>query len=111
MDAIRIATPEQIEAVASKADLTPTSTVLAFGKELAVLRQVTEIDPVFFDEGSDIKRRMLFIWGMENMLRMVGVPEYYFNIHADEEAWKKSCETWGAKATSTAPEFRMKKAL
>ena len=111
MDAIKLATPEQVEEIKKVSDLTPSSVVVAFGNDLAVIRQVTEVDPVFFNEFSDVKRRMLFIWGIENMLRFNGVPEYYFNIHANQPEWKEYVEKWGAISTSTTPEFRFKKTL
>jgi hypothetical protein len=112
MEPIRIATPEEIEAIKAHADLTANSTVLAFGKDLAVVRQVSEIDPLFFANDSNPKRRLLFMWGLENMLRMVGVPEYYFNLHADDPKYLATMqETFGAKPTSTAPEIRFKKSL
>jgi hypothetical protein len=115
MDNVRLATAEEVEAIKERANLTPTSTVYALGSgeklDLAVIRQVVELDPVFFHENSSTERRKLFIWGLENGLRMMGIPEYYFNVHADQERWRAIVEKDGAELTSLAPEVRYKKRL
>lgn len=113
MDSIKLATPEQIEKIRATSDLGPTSLVYAMGEDLAVVKAVTEIDPVYFDANSNTSRRLLFIWGLENMLRGNGIPAYYFNTLADDAnaSWRKVVETHGAHQVSTAPEFRFKKEL
>lgn len=111
MDKIKLATPEQIERIKDTSDLSATSAVYAMGEDLAVVKTVSEIDPAYFAESSSTQRRLLFIWGLENMLRGIGVPAYYFNVHANEDAWRKVVETHGAVATSTEPEIRYKKEL
>ena len=113
MDAIRLATPEQVARISATSDLGPTSVVYAMGDDLAVMKQVVEIDPAYFAENSTTSRRLMFIWGLENSLRLNGVPAYYFNCLADEATapWRKVVETHGAKALSTAAEIRFKKEL
>lgn len=111
MEPIRLATPEEIEAIASKSDLGPDCRVMAFGKDLAVIRNCYEIDPVHFAEGTPDSRKVAFLWGLENMMRMVGVPHYYFNISPSDERWKAIVEHWGASQISTEPELRFKKVL
>ena len=113
MDSIKLATPEQVEKIRATSDLGPTSVVLAMGEDLAVVKQVTEIDPVYFAENSNTSRRLMFIWGIENWLRLTGTPAYYFNVHADAEnaPWRKVVETHGAHMLSTDHEFRYKKEL
>lgn len=117
MEPIRLATKEEIEAIRSKSDLEPGCTVFALtgksGTDLAVVRNITEIDPMFFDVNAPDSRKAMFIWGLENMLRMVNVPFYYFNVPTNEEAapWRSVVEKWGADKTSLEPEFRYKKVL
>lgn len=111
MDIIRIATPEEIEKIANDSDLTMASSVLTFGKDHAVLKQVTEVDPMFWDEGTSHQKKALFVWGIENILRFQGVREYYFNVHCTDEDYQKIVEKWGAQRVSTAPEYRYKKNL
>src|SRR5579862_1382289 len=91
LNAIKLATQEQIERIKDTADFVPTSQVLAMGEDLAVVKQVVEVDPVYFNEQSSTQRRLLFVWGIENWLRLVGTPVYYFNTSASDEAapWRK----------------------
>lgn len=114
LDPIRLATPEEIERYGIVSDLVPGATPVAFGDgdraHFAVLRTVTEIDPLISPEG-DNKRKALFVWALENALRMMGVPQYYFNIRADNDEWRHISEKWGAQQVSLAPEFRFKKVL
>jgi hypothetical protein len=112
MDIVRLATPEEVQAISSHSDLTPTSTVITFGgKDFAVLRLVTEMDPVIFAPDTTDKRKLLFLMNLETSARLQGLQELYFNIHADDEAWISVAQHWGAQRTSTAPELRFKKVL
>ena len=115
MDTIRLATPEEIETIKAKADITGMTTTLAFpgtqGTDFAVIRSVTEVDPVIFAETSSTQRRALFIWGIEIALRALGNPAYYFNVLAADEDWQKAIEHWGAERLSMAPEYRYRKSL
>lgn len=111
MDAIKLATPEQIEAIKDKSDLTPRSRVLAMGDDVAVVKDTTELDPVFYGPESSHKRKLLFIWGIENMLRTMGYSEYYFNVPTRDESYIHVVKSLGAETVSAEPEFRFKKAL
>ena len=111
MDAIKLATPEQVERIRAESNLSDSSRVLAMGEDLAVLQQVTEVDPVFFAEGTSNSRKLMFIWGIENFLRLIGTRQYAFNIHAKDEAWQRVVETHGARTISTEPELRFVKDL
>lgn len=111
MEAIKLATPEQVERIKEQSDLEVGSVVLALGEDLAVVRAVTELNPAFFDEKSTTQRRLMFIWGIENWLRLTNVPAYYFRAHPDNEAWLKVIKTHGAEQVSTAPELTFKKVL
>lgn len=111
MDDIQLATPEQIKSIEGTSDLGPTSTVYAMGEDLAVVKQVMELDPVYFKPESTPARRLLFIWGLENMMRGVGISAYYFNCPTDATEWKHVIETHGAEQINHAAEYRYKKLL
>lgn len=115
MEPIRLATPEEIESIKDRADcLGQETTVVAFsgdkGVDFAVIRKVTEIDPMLMANDSGI-RRALFIWSLENSLRLMGVPEFYFNIRSEDAAWLKLVERGGAKRIHEGLEIRFKKVL
>ncbi len=115
MESIRLATPEEIESIKDKADcLGQETTVAAFpgkkGTDFAVIRKVTEIDPMLMTNDSG-NRRALFAWSLENALRLMGVPEYYFNVNSEDVAWLKIVEKWGAKRIHKGLEIRFKKVL
>lgn len=110
-DRIRLATPEEVATIEKQADLTPRSTVWAFGESLAVVRMATEIDPVVWGDNCPDIRKGWFIWGLENMLRGAGMSEYYFNIHTDDAKFLSIMKGFGAENISKSPEFRFKKAL
>jgi hypothetical protein len=111
MDAIKIATPEQVERIAAQSDLNPESVVLQFRDNLTVIKKVTEMDPVFYAPEETTQHKMLFAWGVENWLRLNGVPAYYFNVLASDETWQRNLEKYGAECISTAPELRYRKTL
>ena len=112
MDIVRLATPEEIDSIKDYSDLTSASSVITFGgKDFAVYRMAPELDPVIFAPDTTDKRKLLFLMNIETALRLQGMREVYFNIHADDEDWIKVAEHWGAKPTSTQPELRFKKAL
>ena len=118
MDQIRLASSEEIEKIREGADLEFATAIFAFPHkdgepDIAVLRNVLELDPVIFSDKTGDQRKAYFITTLETHLRLTGLRGYYFNIHADEAStrWRQTVEKWGAKATSTAPEIRYKKAL
>lgn len=110
-DRIRLATPEEIATIEKEADLTPRSTVWAYGKSLAVTRMAPEIDPVIWGDGTPDIRKAWFIWGLENMLRGSGMTEYYANVPVADEKFNHIVENFGAARTSKEPEYRYKKTL
>lgn len=112
MDIVRLATPEEIEKIASTSDLTSASSVVTFGgKDFAVVRQCTEIDPMYFHPDSNTQRRLIFGMNLETTMRLNGVKEIYFNVPVADEKYIKVLETWGAIPTSREPEIRFKKVL
>ena len=114
---IRLATPEEVEKIASSADLTPTSAVWAWPNpkgdtDVAVFRQCTEIDPMFFAETSGSQRRVLFIWALLNMARANGVREVYCDVDAEGfEDYIETLKKMGAEQTTLKPQFRFKMVL
>lgn len=112
-DKIRLATEEEVHEIEKKSHLTQLSSVYKFRGSTAVVRMATEIDPVFFAENASVKERMMFIWGLEHMLRGSGanIQEYFFNVGATDDSWQKLVEHWGAEKTSLEPEYRYRKAL
>lgn len=111
MDQIQLATPEQIEKIRLQSDLGPGSVIVAMGDDLAVVKNIVEVDPVFFDEKSTTSRRLMFIWGIENWLRLTSVWAYYFNVPPGNETWIHNVETHGAERVSREPEHRYRKVL
>lgn len=107
IDPIRMATPEEIEAIAKDSDLTRASGVLAMGAMRAVVRNCTEVDPVFYADATD-RERLLFGWGIQNCLRVMGISEFYFNVPVGDDRYKAIIERLGATPTSKEPELRYK---
>lgn len=111
MDAIRLATAQEIEGIKRGSDLNAQSTVIAFDRkggqsDIAVIRQVTELDPVYYAPETDDRRKALFIWSVENAMRLMGLGAYYFNMPVADEKWQHVVETWGAERLSPGPEYR-----
>jgi len=114
MDAVRLATPEEIQAmdIQNSGDLSFASSVFTFGgKDFAVVRQCFEIDPMYFAPDSTRKRKLIFGMNLETILRFQGVKEVYFNVAEENEPFRDVLETWGAQPISMTPEIRYKKVL
>lgn len=112
MDSVRYATEEEVKSIADFSDISSAAAVVTFGgKDFAVIRNCNELDPVIFAEDTTDKRKLLFLMNLETSLRLQGVKEIYFNIHADDEIWMSVAKHWGAEPTSVKPEIRFKKAL
>jgi hypothetical protein len=112
MDAVRLATPEEIAAIESTSDLSYGTSVFTMGgKDMAVVRNCYEIDPMYFAEDSGTKRKLIFAMNLESILRFQGIKEIYFNVKDGDDDFRGVVETWGAHPTSTAPEIRYKKVL
>jgi hypothetical protein len=114
---IRAATEEEVKAIKDKSDITPESFVLALdsktGTDIAVVRKVWELDPVFFSDKSNGAQRARFIYGLEERMLGYGIQAYYFNVWADAEnaSWRKTVTEWGAEQVSQDLELRFKKVL
>lgn len=113
MDIVRLATPEEIDAMKEKSDLEFAQAVYAMGNARAVLRLAPELDPVDYADLPNNGKRY-FISALETHMRLSGVKAYYFNVPANEEMarYREVVENWGAvKTGASGPEFRYKKAL
>lgn len=110
MDKIRLATLEEIKPIEKVSDLTSLTRVLAMGKILAVWRMANEVDPFHFGDATD-KQKYQFLYALCNFLTGAGVPEFYFNVHADDQKFQRVLDNLGAERLSSAPEFRYKLAL
>jgi hypothetical protein len=119
VDAIRLASAEEIASIVLKSDLdvrVPTQ-IVAFDNhqtnvpDLAVIKQVFELDPVHFADQSSDKRKALFMWSMMNHLRLIGTPVVYFSIAAGDSEWQQNARNFGVEQVSAAPELRFKMTL
>jgi hypothetical protein len=108
---IRPATPEEIEAIRKNSDLTPLARVIAFEKNIAVIKPTVEVDPLWIDPESPRHKRALMLWGIEQILRFQGNTEYYFNISVDNKEFIEDVIKMGCENTSPTPEYRFKKVL
>lgn len=108
---IRPATPEEVAAICKNADLTPLARVVAFEKNLAVIKPTIEVDPLIVDPESLPHKRALMLWGIEQILRFQGHTEYYFNISTDNTKFIEDVIKMGCENTSPTPEYRFKKVL
>ena len=111
LEPVILAPIAQVEKIASTSELTSTSTVVAFKDATAVMRNAFELDPVDFGTLS-YKERAIFIWSLENTMRINGVKSYYYNVPTDApEEWKEMIKHWGGEAVSPSPEIRYRKVL
>lgn len=111
---IRLATQEEVDKIKDRADLTPASAVWTWPKDngepdMAVIRACTEIDPMFFSPTSNNQRKVMFAWGIFNVLRAMNTREVYFDVDAEGmEDYISLLEKMGAEKTTTKPQFRFK---
>lgn len=113
MDKIRLATVEEIATIKDKSDLDFANAVYAIGEpaDLAVLKTVPELDPVHFLDATNTRKRVQFLWGLENIFRVAGMRAYYFNVDAKDLEWQKVIKNWGAEQISPTEELRFKRIL
>jgi hypothetical protein len=105
IEKIRLATTEEIKEIESNANLTITSRVLAMGDMRAVWRIAHELDPVYFGDAPNT-RKYKFLWGIENIMRGAGVPEYFFQTPADDPNYHRIIEELGGQKLSKQPDYR-----
>lgn len=111
---IRVATAEEVASIAEKSDIQP-GLVLALstpeGTPLAVIRTVTEVDPMFFPEKLSDRMKAMFIRDVETVLAAQGIQKYYFNVLATNEKMINYSTHYGAVKQSVEPEVRFSKVL
>ena len=106
---IRLATEEEVKQIAETSDLTASSVVWVWDNDKAVIRTALEIDPVHFAPTSGNQRKALFFWALQNMVRVTGTKEIYFNIDAEgTEDYQAVLEKMGAQKTTSKPQYRYK---
>ena len=79
--------------------------------DLAVLRLAPELDPVFFADSSDTRRRAMFVRDLETVLWAQGLPAYYFTAKLSDPEWNFAVQHWGAQPLFPEPHQRYKKLL
>jgi hypothetical protein len=112
MNRIRLATPDECEAIKDKSDLDATCTVFALdmqrGVGTAVRRIETVLDPMISPPEWGLRERQVFKRDLETVMTAQGATSYYFMIPVDEPEWQTVVEKWGAQRVSTAPVFKYK---
>lgn len=116
MQHIRLATQEEVEKIRGESDLGQIYTVFARENRsgdtnLAVLKQVVELDPVHYAESSSVLEKTRFVFDLEERMLGAGVQHYYFNIAAEDAGWQKVVKEWGAVQQSHGPELRFGRSL
>jgi len=48
---------------------------------------------------------------LENVLRLMSIPEYYFSVNSEDVNWLKIVKKWGADPVHEGLEIRFKKVL
>lgn len=113
---IRIATAEEVDRIREGSDVGGEPfAVYAFGEgdaaDLVVVKQVVEMDPVWFAKSSNDVRKARFIQLMEERLMGAGVQRYGCRVSAADERWRKVLVEWGFKEQSSEPEIQMMRNL
>lgn len=104
---IKLATPEQVNAIKDNSDLMPGGTqVLELDGTIAVIRTPVEVNPVHWAKDINDVKRGKFIWGLEERLLGAGIDRYYVQIDAKDERWQKVIKGWGFEQVSPIPELR-----
>ena len=75
--------------------------------DIAVVKGVVELDPVFFAKTSNSVTRGKFVQLVEERLMGMGIKRFGCRISAADTHWRKILEEWGYKAQSSEPEIQM----
>jgi hypothetical protein len=113
---IRLATQEEVESIRDTSNFPPEFAVFAMDQnpghpDLAVVKHVVELDPVYFGQDTNDVQKAKFIWGLEERLIGAGVKQYHFSVRDSDERWKKVIASWGGKLLNEFPEARFLKEL
>jgi hypothetical protein len=110
---IRVATEAEIERAKNGSDMGGEPfAVYAFDNkageaDLAVVKNVIEVDPVFYAPSTNDVQKVRFQWGIEERLMGAGVFRYACNVRAVDERWRRILREWGFQEQSSEPEIRM----
>jgi hypothetical protein len=113
---IRLATKDEVEAIRSTSNFPPEFAVFAMDQnesdpDIAVIKHVVELDPVYFGKRTNDVQKAKFIWALEERMAGGGVMQYEFNVKDSDERWKAVIRNWGAKEISPTAERRFMKEL
>jgi len=119
MNDLRAATPEEIASIANHSDLGFCEhQIMALDNangtvNLFVLKKEWVLDPIWFDASVGKNMRSMILWMLNNVIKGMGIPCYYFGVHDDEEgrAFKDSMIHHGAELATPVPEWKLKKVL
>lgn len=112
---VRLATKEEVEKIREGSNFGPETVVWAMDQgpeaDLAVIKRVVEMDPIYFAKSSNDVQKAKFVWALEERMMGGGVGQYFFNVRGDDERWQKVVENWGAQKVSLQPDIRYMKTL
>jgi hypothetical protein len=112
---LRLATPEEVEAIKPNTDLDPTCKVLALdtalGVPIAVIRLAVEMDPCFYPKEFGAKQIAMFSRDIINYLWAQNVERFYFNIDATDTNWANHLKAEGCEQISPMPQLRFKRTI
>lgn len=113
---IRLATPEEVEAIRPVSNFSPKFMVWAMDNnegspDLAVIKEPMEVDPVIFGPHTSNTQKALFIWALEERLAGMGIQQYRFTVDDRDEQWKTVIESWGGRRLNSYPEARFEKVI
>lgn len=114
---VRQATREEIERIRKGSDIGGEPfTVFALDNnqgeaDIAVVKQVYELDPIWFAKTSNSVTRARFVQLLEERLMGAGIQRYGCRVAATDESWRKVLQEWGFKEQSSEPEIQMMRNL
>lgn len=116
LEHIRLAKAEEIEAIRKTSDFTPVCQVLAMDQnagapDLAVVKNLVELDPVYFGPKTSNRQKANFVFALEERMAGAGIEVYYSNVRADDVEWQRVLKTWGCECISPSPEMRFRRSL
>ena len=75
--------------------------------DLAVVKNVIEVDPIYYAPNTNDFQKARFQWGLEERLMGAGIHRYAVSPHASDTRWIRIIKEWGFKQQSTEPEIRL----
>ena len=112
---LRLATKEEVEKIRDTSNYGPETIVYAMDQgpqpDLAVVKRVVELDPIYFAPDTNDVQKAKFIWALEERMAGGGVGQYFFSVKSADERWQKIIESWGCQKVSLQPDVRYMKVL